>query len=221
MPSLDWAASRFELGAERSSLIEALSDYLLALRGLLEGGGPPAPRSRHGSRRSPASPYEREQGRVTVERALAIERKLMSGGRYKPVAGASPLDVIAEVEELLRRLLKGMATGELGGDLRVAADEILLSEGLSAMHVDSPRTPGDGRMADPGPESRRRARPLRDLRRPSGAPRSRYAGPRSRSTPKPKLRRRRTKSPICPSAGAGRIVSRRPGSSSMRSNYPT
>ena len=40
-------------------------------------------------------PHEREQGRVTVERALAIERKLMSGGRYRPVAGASPLDVIA------------------------------------------------------------------------------------------------------------------------------
>ena len=40
LPALDWAASRFDLGAERSSLIEALSDYLLALRGLLEGGGP-------------------------------------------------------------------------------------------------------------------------------------------------------------------------------------
>ena len=39
LPALAWAASRFELGAERASLIEALSDYLLALRGLLEGGG--------------------------------------------------------------------------------------------------------------------------------------------------------------------------------------
>ena len=78
----------------------------------------------------------------------------MSGGRYRPVAGASPLDVIAELEELLRRLLKGMATGELGGDLRVAADEILLSEGLSAMHVE---TPGMGetaewRLPDPMPD---------------------------------------------------------------------
>ena len=78
----------------------------------------------------------------------------MSGGRYRPVAGASPLDVIAEVEELLRRLLKGMATGELGGDLRAAADEILLSEGLSAMHVETPGPRGDGRMAAPGPDAR-------------------------------------------------------------------
>ncbi len=145
MPSLDWAASRFELGAERGSLIEALSDYLLALRGLLEGGG--AARTTMSARVAALAcePYEREQGRITVERALAIERKLMSGGRYRPVAGASPLDVIAELEELLRRLLKGLATGELGGDLRAAADEVLLSEGLSATHVE---TPGLGETAE-------------------------------------------------------------------------
>jgi hypothetical protein len=45
--------------------------------------------------------------------------------------------VIAELEELVRRLLKGLATGELSGDLRAAADEVLLSEGLSATHVES------------------------------------------------------------------------------------
>jgi len=153
IPSLDWAASRFELGAERSSLIEALSDYLLALRGLLEGGGPAQTSLSARVAALACEPFEREQGRVTVERALAIERKLMSGGRYKPVAGASPLDVIAEVEELLRRLLKGMAMGELGGDLRVAADEILLSEGLSATHVDSPglQETAEWRLPDPTP----------------------------------------------------------------------
>jgi hypothetical protein len=131
LPALDWAASRFELGAERASLIEALSDYLLALRGLLEGGG-----------RTPTSlaarvatlacePEERDAGRLCVERALLMERKLMSGGRFRPSADASPLDVIAELEELLRRLLKGLATGELSGDLRVTADEILLKDGLA------------------------------------------------------------------------------------------
>jgi hypothetical protein len=154
IPSLDWAASRFELGAERSSLIEALSDYLLALRGLLEGGGPARTSLSARVAALACQPYEREQGRVTVERALAIERKLMSGGRYKPAAGASPLDVIAEVEELLRRLLKGLATGELGGDLRVAADEILLSEGLSAIHVDDPglQETAEWRLPDPRPD---------------------------------------------------------------------
>ena len=78
----------------------------------------------------------------------------MSGGRYKPAAGASPLDVIAQVEELLRRLLKGMAMGELGGDLRVAADEILLSEGLSGIHSESPGIgeTAEWRLPDPRPD---------------------------------------------------------------------
>jgi hypothetical protein len=145
IPSLDWAAGRFELGAERASLIEALSDYLLALRGLLEGGGPARTSLSARVAALVCPPHEREQGRVTVERALAIERNLMSGGRYRPAAGASPLDVIAELEELLRRLLKGLATGKLGGDLRVAADEVLLSEGLAATHLE---TPGIGETAE-------------------------------------------------------------------------
>ena len=131
LPSLAWAISRFELGNERASLIEALSDYLLATRGLLEGGGPAgAGLTARVAALTCEGADEREQARVCVERALQIERKLMSGARYRPAAGASPLAVIAELEELLRRLLKGLATGKLQGDLRAAADEILLSEGL-------------------------------------------------------------------------------------------
>jgi hypothetical protein len=154
MPSLEWAASRFELGAERGSLIEALSDYLLALRGLLEGGGPARTSLSARVAALACQPEEREHGRICVERALAIERKLMSGGRYRPVSGASPLDVIAELEELLRRLLKGLAAGELGGDLRVAADELLLAEGLSATYVESPGMgeTAEWRLPDPAPD---------------------------------------------------------------------
>ena len=222
MPSLDWAASRFELGAERGSLIEALSDYLLALRGLLEGGG--AARTTMSARVAALAcePHEREQGRITVERALAIERKLMSGGRYRPVAGASPLDVIAELEELLRRLLKGLATGELGGDLRAAADEVLLSEGLSATHVE---TPGMGetaewRLPDPTPDEALDLSAIADgnmgeeeitVHRPKST--------RNHHTRNRTMGRRRTKWTICPSAGARRIGNRRRGSSSMTSNY--
>ena len=135
-------------------MIEALSDYLLALRGLLEGGGPARTSLSARVAALACPPHEREQGRVTVERALAIERKLMSGARYRPAAGASPLDVIAELEELLRRLLKGLATGELEGDLRAAADEVLLSEGLSATHVDKPSMAetAEWRLPDPTPD---------------------------------------------------------------------
>jgi len=153
MPSLSWAISRFELGNERASLIEALSDYLLALRGLLEGGGTTgAGLSARVAAMTREGAEDREHARLCVERALQIERKLMSGARYRPTADASPLEVIAELEELLRRLLKGMATGELTGDLRAAADEILLSEGMQAASAAPPPSMGETaewRIPDP------------------------------------------------------------------------
>jgi hypothetical protein len=138
MPSLSWAISRFDLGAERASLIEALSDYLLALRGLLEGGGSANLGLTARVAILAAEPFEREQARITVERALTIERKLMSGARYRPTAGSSPLGVIGDLEELLRRILNKLATGELEGDLREQADERLLAEGLRAADTAQP-----------------------------------------------------------------------------------
>jgi hypothetical protein len=136
-------------------LIEALSDYLLALRGLLEGGGPANAALAARVAVLACRPEDRESARVCVERALVIERKLMSGGRFRPAA-ASPLDVIAELEELLRRLLKGMATGELHGDLRAAADELLLGEGLSAGQVENPPVgeTAEWRIPDPAPDEK-------------------------------------------------------------------
>jgi hypothetical protein len=138
MPALDWAISRFDLGAERPSLIEALSDYLLALRGLLEGGG--ATRVALSARVAAlvADGQERDRARITVERSLAIERKLMSGSRFTPSADSKPLAVIAELEELLRQLLRGMIAGELEGDLRARADEILLTDGLGVGETGAP-----------------------------------------------------------------------------------
>ena len=69
LPSLSWAISRFDLGAERPSLIEALSDYLLALRGLLEGGGSANLGLSARVAVLAGEPHEREQARVTVESA--------------------------------------------------------------------------------------------------------------------------------------------------------
>lgn len=152
LPALDWAVSRFDLGAERASLIEALSDYLLALRGLLEGGGSANLGLTARTAVLACEPHEREQGRITVERALTIERKLMSGARYRPAEGSSPLGVIADVEELLRRILKRMATGELEGDLRAAADELLLADGLRAADVAQPEMGETAEWRLPGPE---------------------------------------------------------------------
>ncbi len=152
LPSLAWATSRFDLGAERGSRVEALSDYLLALRGLLEGGGKikaelPA--------RVPilaSEPHERDRARVCIERALKMERKLMSGARYRPAADTNPMRVISDLEELLRRILNRLATGEIAGDLRAKADELLLAEGMTAVAPSRPSADetAEWQLPDPG-----------------------------------------------------------------------
>jgi hypothetical protein len=152
IPALDWAISRFDLGAERSSLIEALSDYLLALRGLLDGGGPA--RSALSARAAAlGAPGERQRTRRTLERALELERKLMNGARFSPAAEANPLETIAELEEVLRGLLRAILAGELGADLRAQADETLLTEGLSAGEITAPAgATGEWTIPDPAPD---------------------------------------------------------------------
>jgi len=148
--ALDWAISRFDLGAERPSLIEALSDYLLALRGMLEGGG--ASKASLAARAAALGvhPDEREGGRMTVERGLALERKMMSGARFVPTTGSQPLEVIASVEEILRGILRSQIVGELSGDLRTRADEILLADGLKATEtIQETGAEGEWHLPDP------------------------------------------------------------------------
>jgi hypothetical protein len=128
-PAFAWALSRFDLGAERPNQVEALSDYLLTLRALLEGGGPAKAGLVARASALCASATERDGLRDTLEHALALERKLMSGERLSS-SEPSPLRTITAIEDMLRTVLRGMATGELGSDLRITADETLLADGL-------------------------------------------------------------------------------------------
>lgn len=128
-PAFAWALSRFDLGAERPNQIEALSDYLLAVRGLLDGGGPAKAGLSARVGALCAGAEERDGVTSEFEHALALERKMMSGDRIAP-GESSPVKLVAVVEETLRTLLRGMVTGELGSDLRVTADEVLLADGL-------------------------------------------------------------------------------------------
>ncbi len=152
-PAFAWALARFDLGAERPNQVEALSDYLLALRALLEGGGPAKAGLVARAAALVAGAAEREVERARVERAIALERNLMAGERVAPGSG-SPLEAIAETEELLRTLLRGMATGELGSDLRMTADEILLADGLSVGEgsADIQGGTAEWRTVEPAPE---------------------------------------------------------------------
>ncbi|UJA19563.1 hypothetical protein HJD18_04635 [Thermoleophilia bacterium SCSIO 60948] len=123
------AISRFEAGLERPLAVEGLSDHLLALRFVLEGGGPAQLGVPMRVAALCAEPGERDAVRATVERATAIERELWSGERSED---ATPVEIAAELEELCRAILKDAVCGHLGTDLRATADEILLADGLTA-----------------------------------------------------------------------------------------
>jgi hypothetical protein len=124
------AVSRFEIGLERAAALEALSDYLLALRFVLDGGGPADLGLPMRVAALCSEPDERGETKTVIERAMALERELWIGepaGR----SDLAPADVTLEVEDLARAIFKDAACGHLGNDLRVTADEILLADGLS------------------------------------------------------------------------------------------
>jgi hypothetical protein len=129
------AISRFEAGLERNVVLEALNDYLLALRFMLEGGGPADLGLPMRVAALCAEPEQRSETKAVVDRALALERELWSGEPAPPLNGAEGAHTSAEtavaIEDLTRAVLKDAACGHLGSDLRATADEILLADGLA------------------------------------------------------------------------------------------
>ena len=130
--ALGRAISRFEAGLERTLVVEALNDYLLALRFMLEGGGPASLGLPMRVAALCAEPDARTEVKAIVERGMALERELWSGEPAPRSETQPPAEVAAEVEELARAILKDAACGHLGHDLRTTADEILLGDGLAA-----------------------------------------------------------------------------------------
>jgi hypothetical protein len=130
--ALNRAISRFEAGLERSSVLEALNDHLLALRFVLEGGGPADLGLSMRVAAMCVEPELRDETKAVVDRALALERELWSGDPPPPAEdGPTAAEVAATIEDLTRAILRDAACGHLGGDLRATADEILLADGLA------------------------------------------------------------------------------------------
>ena len=128
--TLGRAVSRFEAGLQRPVTLEAMNDYLLTLRFMLEGGGPASLGMSMRVAALCADPDDRTEVKAVVDHALALERELWSG---EPTSGPErrpPAEIAAEVEDLTRAILGDAASGHLGTELRTTADEILLGEGL-------------------------------------------------------------------------------------------
>jgi hypothetical protein len=128
--TLGRAISRFQAGLERPVTVEALNDYLLTLRFLLEGGGPASLGMSMRVAALCAEPDDRTDVKATVDHALAIERELWSGEPTMSAERRPPAEIAATVEDLTRAILGDAARGHLGTELRTTADEILLGEGL-------------------------------------------------------------------------------------------
>jgi hypothetical protein len=126
--ALTWAVGRFEMGCERESAMDGLSDHLLALRAVLEGHGPVgASLPLRAAALISDDNLDRIEARERVEEILELERALMNG---RSLEGATEL--AAWTEEGVRRLLREAALGELGADLSTTADETLITTGLDA-----------------------------------------------------------------------------------------
>jgi len=125
------ALNRFEAGLERNVVVEALNDHLLAMRFLLEGGGPADLGLSMRVAALCAEPDGRAEVKSVVDRAIGLERELWSGEPARGSGSATPAETAARLEELARAILKDGAAGHLGSDLRVTADEILLADGLA------------------------------------------------------------------------------------------
>jgi hypothetical protein len=126
------AIARFEAGLERVVVIDALNDYLLALRFVLEGGGPAHLELAIRVAALCAEPEERGTTKAIINRAVSLERELWSGEPAPtPDGGLTPAQTAAGVEDLARAILRDAACGHLGADLRSTADEILLADGLA------------------------------------------------------------------------------------------
>jgi hypothetical protein len=125
------ALLRFESGLDRRGAVDALNDHLLGLRFLLEGDGPAGVGLPMRVAALTAETADRNETKRTVEQAIALERELWSG---EPPASdaAAPAEVALRIENLLRAILRRAMSGELGSDLRAAADEMLIADGIAA-----------------------------------------------------------------------------------------
>ena len=126
---LAWALRRYELGCERTSAFEALTDHLLALRALLEPEGPQSGRLAGRVAALCAVAQQRQAVTERIAHAVSLERAI--------VAGLAPLDggiekLLAEVTGHLRALLRDVLCGHLDSDLRSVADQLLAEAGSAA-----------------------------------------------------------------------------------------
>ena len=120
---LAWALRRFELGCERASAIDALTDWLLAGRALLADPGEPGYRGMAERMAAIcAAPEDRTHCEGRIRSAISLERAAVAGlVRNEPEVE----ELISELGANLRAMLRDVLCGHLEPALRRVADEQL------------------------------------------------------------------------------------------------
>jgi hypothetical protein len=140
--ALPWALARFELGCEQPVALDGLSDYLLAIRALLDRGDPSPEGLARRLGALCAEPAHRRAVESSVEQAFRLERLVMRGNvdaAYLDSIGVgSPDTVVRALEENLRALLRDLVCGHLGADLVGIAEGLLASRPKLASEQDAP-----------------------------------------------------------------------------------
>ncbi len=126
---LAWALKRFELGCERTSAFEALTDHLLALRVLLEPEGPASGLLPGRLAALCATPEQRQALTERTVAALALERDVVAGTAAEHAQGSQigRQELARDMADHLRALLRDVICGHLDADLVGLADHLLLA----------------------------------------------------------------------------------------------
>jgi hypothetical protein len=122
--------------------LDGLSDYLLAIRALLDRGDPSPDGLARRLGALCAEPAHRRAVESSVEQAFRLERLVMRGNvdaAYLDSIGVgSPDTVVRALEENLRALLRDLVCGHLGADLVGIAEGLLASRPKIASEQDAP-----------------------------------------------------------------------------------
>ena len=122
---LAWALARFEMGCERLAPFEALTDYLLALRAVLEPEGPASGRLPARLSAICAKPEGRAAFTERTARTISLEQAVIAG-LASPEPGADVM--VDEISEHLRAILRDALCGHLPADLVAFADGLLAEQ---------------------------------------------------------------------------------------------
>jgi hypothetical protein len=123
---LAWALRRFELGCERASAVDALTDWLLAGRALLADPGQPGYEGMAERMAAICSaPEDRPGAERRLRSAISLERAAVAG-LVRPEPDVE--DLIGELGANLRAMLRDVLCGHLEPALRRVADEMLAEQ---------------------------------------------------------------------------------------------